>query len=131
MRKDFALPEVDTDYLDSTGNPWETVSSDGNWLLIHDFKLPDGYNCDRTSVALRIEGSYPVSQIDMMYFYPHLSRTDAKPIGALVPQQIDNKQWQRWSRHRTPDNPWRPGFDCVMSHIILVNYFLEREFKIR
>ncbi len=79
-------------------------------------------------VALRIETGYPDTQLDMVYFYPHLARCDRQPIGALASQTLDGKDWQRWSRHRTGQNPWRPGEDDLASHLALVEHWLEREF---
>ncbi len=131
MRKEFHLPEEDTEYLDTLGCQWETISNGGNWLLLHDYPVPSGYNTDYVSLALRIDAGYPNSQIDMMYFKTHLSRLDGKPIGALATMQIDGGQWQRWSRHRTGQNPWRAGVDNVSTHLSLVNHLLEREFTIR
>ncbi len=54
---------------------------------------------------------------------------DGKAIGATGNcQLIDGRQFQRWSRHRTPGNPWRSGVDDIEAHIILVKHWLEREF---
>jgi hypothetical protein len=55
-------------------------------------------------------------------------RADGVPIKALAQQQIDGTGWQRWSRHRTPQNPWRPGVDSVATHLVLVDQWLLREF---
>ena len=131
MRREFILPEEDVEYLDATGLSWETVASNGNWVVIHNLPVPDGYNVKETSVALRIDAGYPTSQIDMAYFYPHLSRQDGKPIGALAMINFDGKHWQRWSRHRTPSNPWRPEVDNIGTHMLLVSHWLEREFNLR
>jgi hypothetical protein len=66
----------------------------------------------------------------MVYFYPALARTDGIRIGATeTVQLIDGKGFQRWSRHRTPQNPWRVGHDNLGTHIILIEDWLEREFK--
>ncbi|MFN8153530.1 MAG: E2/UBC family protein [Bacteroidia bacterium] len=131
MRRQFHLPETDADHLDSLGLKWETVQVGGNWLLIHGYPVPTGYNSKEVTLALRIDAGYPISQIDMVYFSPGLHRLDGQPIGALAPQIIDGIQFQRWSRHRTDTNPWRPEIDDVSSHLFLVDHWLEREFKIR
>lgn len=133
MRRQFDLASYDTEYLDSTGLEWETVvEGNGRWLLLHARPVPDGYNVDRAIFALQIPPSYPETQIDMVYFFPALSRKDGKVIGAAnCNQLLDRKTFQRWSRHRTPDAPWRPGEDDVSSHLVLVDDWLEREFKIR
>jgi hypothetical protein len=44
-------------------------------------------------------------------------------------QSLDGKSFQRWSRHRTAENPWRIGRDNLGTHIILVEDWLAREFE--
>jgi len=130
IRRQFILPESDREFLEPRGQTWETIIEAGsNWLLIHDFSVPTGYNIEKVSVALMISAGYPEAQIDMAYFFPQLVRLDGKPIKALVPQQIDGKTYQRWSRHRTAQNPWRPGEDDVSTHLALVEHWLEKELK--
>lgn len=131
MRHQFHLPEEDQDFLQALGLEWETIISSGNWVLIYKYPVPEGYNLKEVSIALRLDNGYPTSQIDMVYFNPPLSRTDNKPIGALANMSIDNKHWQRWSRHRTAQNPWRPELDGIGTHLSLVEYWLIREFKLR
>jgi hypothetical protein len=131
MRRQFELPSFDTQYLGTTGLEWETlVEGAGRWLLIHNRPVPSGYNVERVTVALQIVPSYPEAQIDMAYFFPHLSRKDGQAIGAsAVKQDLDGKSFQRWSRHRTAEAPWRPGEDDVSSHLVLVDDWLAREFE--
>lgn len=130
MKREFLLPSDDQAYLDSLPLEWETVVDGGSrWLIIHGWKVQSGYNVDRVSVGLEIPPSYADSQIDMVYFLPALSRLDGKPIGALSPHVFRGEQWQRWSRHRSPANPWQPGVDDVSSHLCLVDEWLKREFE--
>jgi hypothetical protein len=130
LRQEFRLPESDEAYLNGLGHSWETLL-DGStrWLIIHDWKLPQGYNHLQVSLALLIPTNYSDSQIDMVYFSQQLARTDGRPIGALAMQTIRGAQWQRWSRHRTAANPWRPGNDDVASHLALVDEWVRREFQ--
>jgi hypothetical protein len=128
MRKQFALPSEDLDWLESQRLPFELVSEGGVLrVIVHDFPVPSGYNVPLVSANVRIEPGYPDSQIDMVYFYPHLARSDGKQIGALATDNFDGKTWQRWSRHRTPANPWRPGIDNLSTHFALVHDWLSRE----
>ena len=127
IRRQFQLPANDIKFLNDYGLAWETINDGSQWVLIHDFPTPQGYNEDKVTAAIRIETGYPITQLDMVYFSPTLSRLDGKPIGATqCSQQIDNKPYQRWSRHRTPQNPWIPGQDNLGSHIILIEKWLER-----
>ena len=126
MRREFRLPEEDEEDLNARGLPWETILEGGSrWLLINDYKLPPGYDRATVSVALLIPPGYPDTQIDMVYFFPGLS--NGRFINALSAQAIDGKAWQRWSRHRTAQNPWRPGLDGVSTHLGCVDDWLARE----
>jgi hypothetical protein len=89
---------------------------------------PQGYSAEQVTIALLIPPQYADTQIDMVYVHPPLARLDGKPIAALSPQPIRGDAFQRWSRHRTGANPWRPGVDEVASHLTLVDEWLRREF---
>lgn len=129
LRREFQLPAEDVRYLDSLGLSWETVNDGGNqWLLIHRWRLSPGYVQAEASLGLLIPPSYSDGQIDMVYFKPDLARADGRPIGALSVQPICGENWQRWSRHRTAQNPWRPGEDDIASHLCLVDEWLRRDF---
>lgn len=131
VRRQFNLPEYDLEYLERRGLPWETVL-DGSvrWVVLHEHRLPDGYNHRAVSAALQLSPSYPETQIDMVYFLAQLALTNGKAIQQLSNQNFDGKTWQRWSRHRTDANPWRRGYDCVETHVLLVDEWLEREVRV-
>ncbi|NVJ99319.1 MAG: multiubiquitin domain-containing protein [Alphaproteobacteria bacterium] len=122
------LPPVDLEFLEILDLRWE-IKAEGNvhWLVLYDFPLPEGYNHATSDVSLRLERLYPDTQIDMVYFGNSLSRKDGGNIRQLTSANHLGRTWQRWSRHRTPQNPWRPGFDCVETHLALVQQWLERE----
>lgn len=129
MKRQFQLPEQDVAYLEGLGLSWEAVNDGGmQWVIIHSYPVPPGYNVNEVSVAVKIESGYPRAQLDMAYFFPALSRLDGKPINAITVQAIDGKQFQRWSRHRTGQNPWREGVDDLSTHIALISYWFEKEF---
>lgn len=129
-KRAFQLPEEDVDFLDGLENEWETISEGARrWLVIRDVKLPEGYNSKTADVALMVAAGYPAAQIDMAYFFPALTRKDGRGIRALTMQTIEGKSYQRWSRHRTSQNPWRPGIDNISTHFMLVKNWLVREFK--
>ena len=88
---------------------------------------PDGYNHALADAAVQLPGGYADSQIDMVYFSPPLALANGKGIKALTAYQLDGRDWQQWSRHRTGQNPWRPGEDDLSSHMQLVQHWLERE----
>jgi len=128
LRRDFTLLEGDVKFLDALGLPWETVRVGGvGRLVIHDYAVPVGYKPDQVSLNLRIEAAYPTTQIDMVYFHPALVRIDDRAIAQTANDEFDGKVWQRWSRHRTAENPWRPDVDDVGTHLGLVRFWLERE----
>ncbi len=128
MRREFKLPQEDREFLDARGFIWETiVSGSEQWLVIHDFPVPAGYNVDKATAAVLIIAGYPDAPLDMVYFLPHLARQDNRSMPNLTPRVIDGKNFQQWSRHRTGENPWRPGDDCISTHLALVNHFLKNE----
>lgn len=127
-RKQFVLPEEDMETLKQLAIPWETVTSGNHWLIIYGYPIPDGYNVKQADIALMIPPSYPASQIDMAYFSPALVKKSGRPIGAIANQSIDGKTFQRWSRHRAP-NEWTPGIDCVATHLCLVDNWLIQDLK--
>lgn len=129
MRRDFELLVTDSVFLDEYGCDWETLSDGSQWVLLNQFTVPVGYSLDHVTVAVRLETGYPDAQLDMVYFHPALVRRDGKSIPATTSSQgIGGRMFQRWSRHRTPQNPWIPGQDSLATHIMLVEDWLEREF---
>lgn len=124
MRREFTLPEEDVEYLDALGKPWETVTLGGvNWLLIHEYAVPPGYNQSHVTVAIRIEAAYPPGKLDMVYVYPHLARSDGKAINALTNEMIEGKAFQRWSRHYE----WLPHEHSLITHLGCVFHWFEVE----
>ncbi len=123
------LPQ-DEEFLKEYGHPWETIIDGSQWVLIHEFPTHEGYNHPCVTAAIRMETGYPNTELQMVYFFPALARKDAKMIGATqATQTIDGKKYQRWSRHRTPENPWRVGLDFLDTHVILIEDWLAREFE--
>ena len=133
LRRAFDLPEEDREHLDARGLPWETVSEkDNQWLLIHDFPIPEGYSHRSVTAAIRIPANYPTAGLDMVYFHPSLAREDGIHIRATEGTvAVDGRTFQQWSRHRTAANPWRPGIDQISTHLSLVEEWLLREFPVK
>lgn len=128
MRRQFELPEGDLEYLGASGLKWETiVEGKQRWLLIHERPTHEAYNPAIATTALHIVPGYPDSPLDMVWFNPGLAIKTGKQIRALSNQDIDGRSFQRWSRHRTSENAWRPGVDDVASHLFLVDHWLARE----
>lgn len=129
LRRDFLFSEEDVDCLNAYHLTWETLVEGGTrWLIVRGFLVPAGYNQAAADVALRIPPTYPDTQIDMAYFSPTLLLTSGKLIRQTqVVVQIEGKGYQQWSRHRTAQNPWRPGLDSVCTHLLQVTTWLERE----
>lgn len=129
-RREFDLPAEDRDWLDGLGNRFELVREDMLLrVIIYGVRVPAGYNVAMVDVNVRIESGYPDTQIDMAYFFPPLARSDGGAIGALATDEFGGRTWQRWSRHRTPANPWRPGIDNLATHFALVESWLELELR--
>lgn len=132
MRREFQLPTEDVRFLDSLGQPWEAIiQASERWVLIHGCPLPDGFDHKRVAVAVCISGGYPEAPLDMFYLLPALSRSDGVAIPATSTHLIDGKTYQRWSRHRPPEHPWRSGIDNFETHFHLTSDAFAREFAER
>ena len=132
MRREFQLPPEDLEYLEASGYAWDAiVVGNVKWLILYAYPIPHGYNVTTAIVALRLPPAYPDEQIDMVNFHPALSLVSGGAIRALSMHVIDGKNFQQWSRHRTPANPWRIGLDNLGTHMLQVNSWLDRELQKR
>jgi Prokaryotic E2 family E len=130
MRRAFQLGEEDLECLNALGLGWEAViENSAKWIILPEYPIPDGYTCRIANAALRIPPLYPDEQIDMVYFCPSLALVSSRTIANLTPFPLDGKPYQQWSRHRTSENPWRPGVDTICTHLLQVNDWLNREIK--
>lgn len=129
-RRHFRLPHDDEAFLDGSGWRWETVADASvRRLIIYGFPVPLGYGREVVDLYLRIDGGYPDALIDMVYVAPVLAKVTGGAIGALSMEPFDGRTWQRWSRHRTAANPWRPGLDNVQTHLALATEWFAREVR--
>lgn len=130
LRRDFDLLPEDEQFLQEYGLPWETVNDGSRWVLIHNFPTQhEGYNHATVTIAIRLETGYPDVRLDMVYVVPALARKDGQAINATSEKQvIDGKTYQRWSRHRTEQNPWKPE-DGIGTHVFLIEDWFAREFE--
>lgn len=127
-RRDFRLPAEDETFLDQLGYVWETVRADNVMrVIIRDYPITAGYNCTRIDLNLRIEPTYPDTELDMVYVHPPLSLVSGRGIKNLSSDTFDGKSWQRWSRHRQPSAAWRPGMDGIETHLALVDSWFAKE----
>lgn len=128
-RRDFEVRQEDRAFLESLGITWETIKDGGNnWVLLHDYVIPEGFNVSAATIGILLPASYPIAAIDMVYVRPPLTRSDGTRFQATnVVQKIGGLEYQRWSRHRTAQNPWRVGLDDIASHISLVDEWFRRE----
>jgi len=131
LRRDFDLLREDQQFLDDYDLEWETILDGSQWILVHGFwSQHEGYTHERVTIAIRLETGYPNTALDMVYVHPPLARKDGRPIGATnATQTIAGTVYQRWSRHRTAQNPWRPGQDNLGAHIFLIEDWFVREFE--
>lgn len=127
-RRDFQLPAGDLAFLSQLQLPWSAVTENAVMrLVIFGFPVPAGYNHRQVDLYLRIDPTYPDTQLDMVYVFPALAMTSGKVIGALSHETFAGRTWQRWSRHRTQASAWRPGVDNVESHMALVADWFAKE----
>ncbi|KGK89157.1 hypothetical protein DP73_11405 [Desulfosporosinus sp. HMP52] len=131
LQRDFEIIQEDKDYLNARGFQWETVMVNNQmWLIVHGFPVPEGYNTRVVDAAVMIPSDYEICGLDMVYIKPALHRTNGVRIGATdYNETIRGELYQRWSRHRTSQNPWRAGLDNIGTHLDLVEEWLLRELQ--
>ncbi|MEF2252203.1 multiubiquitin domain-containing protein [Ralstonia solanacearum] len=128
VRADFTVMEEDAEFLNSKSYIWEAVAQlDAKRIVVRGFEPPQGFAPAKVDMFVILPQGYPDTQIDMVYFYPALARSDGKQIPSLVTNAFEDKTWQGWSRHRTENSPWRQGVDNVGTHLMLVDDFLRAE----
>ena len=129
LRSEFVLLDKDTKYLNALEVHWETLL-DGSrrWLIIKDFQLPNGYNQEKTDIAIDIPPAYPDAALDMFYCNPPLNLKSGAVIAQTNSQQaIAGSSYQRWSRHLAPSTRWNPKVDSVITQMTVVEESLLRE----
>lgn len=131
LRRDFDLLPEDEQFLNDYGQPWEAILDGSQWVLIHNFPSQhEGYNHPTVTIAIRLETGYPNTPLDMVYVFPALARKDGRSIAATeATQVVTGVTYQRWSRHRTSQNPWNLGQDGIGTHIFLIEDWFAREFE--
>jgi hypothetical protein len=127
LRREFQLPEEDAETLDATGLLWETVKVGGvQWLLIQGWPIPAGFNVQRVTLGIRVVQGYPAAALDMVYVHPPLKRAQGGAIAAVTETVVDGRVFQQWSRHFSPENPWRPDVDNVGTFLRLASTWFEK-----
>ncbi len=128
MIASVALPPEDSEYLDGNFEERWSINSVGpgkNALLIDHFPIPEGFNCETSTLMVLIPSGYPGSALDMFYFDPPLARSDGVGIKALASESHFERSWQRWSRHYS----WTAGEDSIVSHVEYVKRQLRHEVR--
>jgi len=123
------LPEDDVAFLEQQhpGYSVEVVAADNmTCVTLPHFQLPNGFTVSESTLLLRLNALYPDSVPDMWWFDPPIVRVSNLIIPAteLIETHLD-RQWQRWSRHLTPDQ-WNSGIDNLRSYVSLVRSELQR-----
>ncbi len=128
-RRDFALLDADTDYLDRLKLRWETVEEDDQrrWLVILHYPVLPGYTVPHTLLALEVPPPYPAAQIYGFYAYPPLKLASGREIPSTQMRgTIRGKEFHGWSRNRGAV-AWNPAIDNVVTQLALVEAALAKE----
>lgn len=121
------LPD-DRAYLDRQGYKWIEQPEGGLLcVVVTGFRLPKGYQVDRSDLLVRLPPGFPDAPPDMWWFDPplRLATTGAMPQATESTEPHLGRVWQRWSRH-FPAGSWRPGRSGLESYLTLVRKDLEK-----
>lgn len=129
-RRDFYLPDEDSQFLDNLGLVWEAIQ-DGNarGVVLYDFLMPVPFRPDALNMKFNIPLDYTGgAALDMFFTDQHVTRSDGKGIERLTESNVfDNKKWWQWSRHYPKNTKWRPGINSLATHISYVQHILNQE----
>ncbi len=93
---------------------WKILNgSNESGLLIKNYPLPEGYDCDKSDLMLLIPPAYPTAGLDMFYFDPPIQYQNSTKPDAVSTETHFERSWQRWSRHYQ----WEPGNHGMATHI--------------
>ena len=123
----MTLPDPDMAFLSGQGIEYEVVAEGGmTCVLLRDWPLPAGFNHAAADLLVRLHPGYPDVAPDMWWFSPAVRRADGTDLpNTNVYEQYLGRQWQRWSRHLTPEQ-WRSGIDGLENYVALTRHELER-----
>ena len=114
------LPEADRAFLDATGFDFQVIEDQQMLCVrIRNYALPPGLSRDSVDVMFRLQAGYPDLPPDMWWMYPAITTDAGAAIEATSPEPHFGLEWQRWSRHLTP-NSWIPGIDSLKSFMALL-----------
>ena len=123
---DFELPDDDIGFLNNSFDVWQTIISNvERGIIIKNYSLPDGYNCQQVEMMILVPQNYPAAALDMFYISPDIIKTNGRSIGALSSGAHFDRQWQRWSRHYQ----WQAGIHNIATHLHAVKNALEDELR--
>jgi hypothetical protein len=115
------LTADDVEYLESTGYRWSVVQDAGGFaVILHDYRLPLAFSPSVVDLMVRLPPHYPAAPLDMFNVFPEVRRADGRALPCLSLFPFRDAQWQQWSRHRQPNDPWVPGVDGLATHMALV-----------
>lgn len=127
MRRQFELPTDEVEGFAALYPQWEALREAGkNWLLVHGFAVPPGYNVGAVDLVVQIPPGYSRERLDMVYVFPVLSLQSGRSIPAVESREtIDGRSFQRWSRHYD----WDPARHNLSIHLQFAREWFERELR--
>ncbi len=117
----MSLPPTDADFLAAKGIAYTTQPDRGMLcLVLHDWRVPAGYNRIKVDLLLRLPPGFPDVAPDMWWINPGLRLFNGQPIRAAeVTENYLGRTWQRWSRHFAPGQ-WKQGIDNLETFLARV-----------
>lgn len=91
----------------------------GNWVVIHNFALPSGYNFNQTDILILLPPSYPQTPPDWFYMDPGLRRRDGRPPHYFEEAAGRAPTLELWAAGCLHIRSWRPTNDPLTGHSLL------------
>jgi len=123
------LRREDRVFLERTGYTFDVQDEGGmTCVVIHDYRLPPGFNRTTCQLLLRLPGGFPDTQPDMFWVLPPvvLAATGRPPAAAEHNEPHLGQTWQRFSRHLAQD-AWRSGIDNLETWFNAIGSLLRKD----
>lgn len=90
-----------------------SVGQNLEWVIIHNYTLPSGWNKSQTALLIIIRPGYPTTPPDNFYTDGDLRLSNNTQPGNTSQFQYLDKQWLQFSYHA---EVWQPHPDLLLGH---------------
>lgn len=97
------------------------------YIVFKDYKLPKGFNMEKTDLLIWTSTSYPSCAFDMFWVDDELFLSNGQiPQAAQLIESHCSINWRRFSIHPYQNKPWNPSEDSLEGFLSYINKRLNK-----